>query len=90
MDKFHKFDSKMTELKNNPKRYKDVRFTKYFGGLVICYYDEALHKHFTERVYSQKELDAICGKPKVKGLAGGNEDDGESDSILESSRNSEE
>lgn len=44
------FAHRMTVLHQNPKRYKDIRFTKYFGGVCICYWDAGLHEYVVERI----------------------------------------
>lgn len=75
-----KFSARMTELCGNPKRYTNVRFTKYFGGICICYYDTKLFSYFVERICEDEN--SAGKKNNTKG--GKSKDDGKSDSLLES------
>lgn len=67
------FENRMTTLKNNPSRYHDIRFTRYFGGICICYFDFAEKKYVVERIVKEEE----------------DVDDSKSSELLDSSRTEE-
>lgn len=69
------FQSRMTTLHSNPSRFKAIGFTKYFGGIAICYWDHQRKEYCIEVIANAKQYELALSKERGSKRKEGDEDD---------------